>query len=235
MAAAYRTHFADAGNETPATTQDSPSTTLLAGDTVYVLAVSTAGTSVVPSSVVWDPGVANQSLTKIAEGSHSGTIAYASVWRGQGLTAKTAAFRATWASSQDERQVSGWVGTGIDTTTPNGTVGTNTGAGTTASATATTAAGQLVVAFCHVFDGAPLTNTLDSPSGTERYDVQTTPTGYDVSACQDQTATGGSTAPQWTVNAALGFDTWFMFAVPLNDATGGIPANLMGRRLWINP
>lgn len=229
MAAAFRTSTGSATAGSSSTTQDSPSIALQSGDTVYVLVASSDGTPVVPSSVIWDPGVANESLTSINDSTNwspSGPYGRTTVWRAQNLTAKTAVFRATWGSAQGERVVVVWVGTGINTTTPNGTIVATTGTATSVSSgNATTTTGQLVVGFAHLLDisGTATTLALNSPNGTERTEVFTgTSFPYDCAAVQDISAGGSTQAITWTAGGtSANYEGFRAIAIPLNDASSG--------------
>ena len=218
MGAAYSTAVGQ-GSSSASTTQDSPSITVPSGNVVYALVVSSDGSPADPSGFAWDPTGVNEALTKLGATLSYATYFKASLYRGVGLTAKTGIFRATYSASQGERLVLVWAGTGIDTTTPNGTIATATGTNTTPTATATTTAGQLVLALGAQGITVNTLRTFDSPSGTERVEAATSPDVYDSGAIQDQTASGSSTSPQWTLSASTG--EWGIFVVPLNDAAAG--------------
>lgn len=221
MAAAFSvanvSGIADAG----ATTRDSASTVIASGSVVYVLVISSDSTPVDPSGVVWDSAGVNEALTKIGTTITHGTYAKASLWRIISPTAKTAVFTATWPSNQGERMLSVWAGTGINTTTPNGTVVQNQGANpsvTPSTGAVTTTVGQLLVAMAaDLITGAQVRN-YNSPTGTERAEGYTSGTAYDGAASQDFVATGTSTTLQWTVDTSI--DSWAMFGIPLNDSGG---------------
>lgn len=218
MAAAYSAAVGQ-GSSSASTTQDSPSITVPSGNVCYALVVSSDGSPADPSGVAWDPTGVNEALTKLGATLSYGTYFKASLYRGVGLTAKTGIFRATYSASQGERLVLVWAGTGIDSGTPNGTIATATGTNTTPTASATTTAGQLVLALAAQGITVNTLRTFNSPSGTERVEAATSPDTYDSGAIQDQTASGSSTAPQWTLSGAT--DGWGIFVVPLNDAAAG--------------
>ena len=218
MAAAYSAAAAQ-GSSAGSTTQDSPSITVPSGNVCYVLVNNSDGSPAAPTGVVWDAGGVAEALTQVSTTLSYGTYWRATLWRGVGLTAKTSAFRATWSGSQGERIVGAWVGTGIDSGTPNGTIATNSATGSTAlTGTATTTAGQLVLAFGAFGHVNNTLTTLNSPSGTERFDVTTLPDYYDTAAVQEQTASGSSTTMTWTAGNT---GDWGIFVVPLNDAAAG--------------
>lgn len=238
MAVAHRTAFSATGTEAGGTTFDSASIAILAGDTVYVMFASSDSTPAAPTGVKWDPTGANQSLASVADQA-CGPNGRATVWRGQGLTPATAVFRATWGGAGQTEQVAGGVAlTGVSTTTPNGTIGTGTGTtSASATATATTVSGQFVFGMCHNVNTVPSgATTFTATSGTERFDVSTSPSGFDAITGADQTAAGASTNTTWTISQTSGSQDWRAFAIPVNAAAGGDgppdPRRLaMGRRV----
>jgi hypothetical protein len=183
------------------------------------MAGSSDGSPTTVSSVVWDAAGVNESFgSAVSTQGPWSTYGYSSIFRLANPTAKSAAITVTYSASQSERIMSVWVGTGLDTGTPNGTIGTATGTGNTLSATATTSTGQLVLLFGHAISNGPLV-AFNSPTGTERNEAATVTNTYDTAGVQEQTASGSSTAPSWTLN---GNQTgWSAFAIPLNDAGGG--------------
>lgn len=217
MGAARRTEFSAAGTEAGGTTFDSASVTLLAGDTVYVMFASSDSVPAAPTGVQWQPGA--QALTKVAD-QLCNTNGRATVWRGQGLTPGTGVFRGTWGGSGQTEQIAGGVVlTGVDTTTPNGTIGTGAAVNnTSATATCNTTSGQLVLGMCHNLHLSPPGITTFTPtSGTERFDVSTTPLGNDAITAADQAAAGASTNTTWTVSIGDPSQGWRAFAIPVND------------------
>lgn len=222
MAAAYKTSSATVlGDATGAgTTQVSSSVTHATDDVWYVEAISSDNVAANCSGVVWDAAGVNEALTQVGTTTTYGTNYRSSLWRGKGLTAKTAVFTATYASSQSERLVSTIAFTGVDQTTPNGTIVVNSGGDTTALTTGaiTTTVGQLALAMGAIGSGG-LQYTFDAPTGTERAEGSTAGTPYDSAASQDYTAVGTSTTLNWTASATpVG---WSMYGVPLNDAGAG--------------
>lgn len=208
---------ADAGG----TTQDSGSITVAAGSVMYVLVESSDNTAVACSGVVWAPSGANQAFTQIGTTiDHSSPNAKASLWRLVSPSATTATVRASWGSNQSERLVAVWVGTGIDTTTPNGTIAQNTGTTAAVSSGAiTTTSGSLVVMLATLLSGSGTPLSFNSPSGTERNEGSTSGTPFDTSATQDTTAAGTSTTMTWTISSTP--SSWASFGFQVNDATGG--------------
>ena len=218
MAAAYSTSGA-AGDDAGGTTRDSPSLVIPAGAVVYAFVNGSDGSPAAPTGVSLDPTGTPQAFTKIGDSGVFASFAYASLWVLKNASAVTAVTRATWAASQGERMVTVWVGTGIDTTTPNGTVATGTGTTTAVSATAASTSGQLCVQFAgHLFTGASA-RTYNTPSGNERTDAVISGVPYDGAASQDQTGGSPNTTMTWTLSGTI--DGWYSFAFALNDAGGG--------------
>lgn len=223
MAATYSTSGAAGVADAGATTQDSSNITVSAGSVMYALVANSDSSPAAPSGVVWAPSGANESLTQIGTTITHGTFGKASLWRLINPTAATATVRATWGANQAERLVNVWVGTGINTTTPNGTLVQNQGASNnnvTTGAISTTA-GQLVLAMLAHLSTSATAMTYDSPTGTERQDIVTSGAAYDGSESQDFTAIGTSTTLTATLGGGGTADSWAAFGIPLNDASGG--------------
>lgn len=220
---AHLTSVGSGVDDAGATTQDSDAITISGTNKVlYVMAFSSDSTPAVPSGVVLDPTGVNEALTKLDDTTH-GTYGWASIWRliaPSDVTAKIV--RVTWGSNQSERGVVCWVETGLDQTTPNGAVSKNTGTTSTAitSGAVTTTTGDRVLNFAHAIDTGTFggAGQFTSPSGTERIDGAISGIIYDVFAAQEQTATGSSTDPSWTL--ASDGTGWASFAFKVTDASG---------------
>jgi hypothetical protein len=203
-----------------ATTVDTSATiTVPSGAVVYAIVVSSDSAAVDCTGVAADPTGGNQALTQLGTHLNLNANARASLWRIVAPTAGTYVFRATWGSNQGERSIGVWVGTGINSGTPNETPVTATGTNQTPTATANTGivAGDLVLAFgCHQY-GSSSPIDYNSPSGTERgeYDAA----GFSGLAFQEQVAAGASISPQWTLGNTPA--NWGIFVVALNDAGAG--------------
>jgi hypothetical protein len=217
MAWAFSAANVSGTTDAGATTQASSSTVVPADNVCYVMVINSDGSPAAPTGVVWDSAGVNESLTQIGTTISHGTYARASLWRGIGLTAKTAVFTATWSGNQGERMTSVYLCTGLDNATPNGTVGQNQGTNTTPTTGAiTTTVGQRLLAMGSHLNTGNSTRAYNSPTGTERAEALTAPDLYDGGASQDFEATSTSTTLQWTLSDFV--DSWAMFAVPLNDA-----------------
>ena len=215
----YLTSGATAVSDQTDATIDSPSITVSGSNKVlYVFVGDSAGTPLDPSGVVWDPTGVNETLTKL-DTQDFGTVANCSIWRKIAPSDATAVVRVTWAANKDEQGIIAWVETGLDQTTPNGTIAKATGAGTTtvSAGAVTTTNGQRLLQFGQFLDTSPNARTYDSPTGTERHDLAMTPSNYDGIAAQEQTASGSSTTPTWTMSSAA--DGWGSFAFALNEAS----------------
>lgn len=223
MAAAFGAVGAAGTADSGALTQDSASLTVSGTDKVLYVAVGNSdGSPAAPTGVRWDPTGANQAMTQIGTTISIGSFGRFSLWRLIAPTNATAVARATWGANQGERVVNATVVTGTDQTTANGTVAqASATSGTAMSAGAvTTTAGKLVLAFGYTLDIDLNNRLMNSPTGTERSEVTTSPDAYDRVASQDQTAAGASTTPTWTLSGAVN-GGWAMYAFQLNDAAGG--------------
>lgn len=231
MAAAFRA-AAGGADAAGGTTRDSSSVALLSGDTAYVFVFNSDGSPAAPSSVVWDPTGANQSLgTAIADSGTIYSFGRVTCYRAQGLTPATAVFRASWSASQGERGIIALLYSDVNTVTPNGTVATNSGTNTSVTVTPANSAGQLVVAFAWALDinSDAFTMNLSSPSGTERREEFASP--YDVGAGQDKITAAANEASTWTVSNTSGganYEGWYAIAIPINEAAA--PTSSLLRR-----
>lgn len=220
MAATFSTANVAGTADTGATTEASASTVVPSSSIVYVLVENSDGSPLAPTGVVWDAAGVNQALTQIGTTITHGTYYRGSLWRGIGLTAKTAVFTASWSANQGERLVSPCVYTGLDSGTPNGTVTQNSGGATSTVTTGaiTTTVGQMLLMMAGRGNAGSAT-TWDTPTGTERAEGSTSGTPFDSAASQDFVATGTSTTLTWTLSNTP--DGWAVFAIPLNDAGAG--------------
>jgi hypothetical protein len=220
MAATFSAQGGNSVADAGATTVDTSATiTVPSGAVVYAIAVSSDNTAVDCTGVAADPTGGNQALTQLGAHLNLNVNGRASLWRIIAPTAGTYVFRATWGSNQGERSIGVWVGTGIDSGTPNETLVTATGTNTTPTATANTgvASGDLVLAFaCHQY-GTSSPIGYNSPSGTERGEYDDA--GFSGLAFQEQVASGSSISPQWTLGNTPA--NWGIFVVALNDAGAG--------------
>lgn len=219
----YLTSVANGVADGGSTTHDSSSLTVSGTNKVmWVLVANSDSTPATPSGVVWDPAGGAQALTMLGSAITFATYGNTSLWRLIAPSNATGVVRATWAAAKGERAIVVWVETDVSQATPNGTLASATGSAATVSAGAvTTSVGQRVLNFGHamntgVFGGA---GVFGSPTGTERQDTNTTGTAYDAVAAQEQTASGTSTTPTWSI--AGGFDGWTSWAFAVNAATGG--------------
>jgi hypothetical protein len=219
----YLTSVADAIADGGATTFASPALSVSGSNKVmWALAIDSDTTPADATGVVWDAAGVNEALTKLGAGLTYGTFANCSLWRKIAPSDGTSkAVTATWAASKGERGLIVWVETDIDQGTPNGTVVSATGTGTSvASGAVTTTVGQRVIQLADalrtgIFSAAPNFNT---PTGTERHDVVSTGTAYHAIAAQEQTASGSSTSPSWaTLDDTT--DGWGTFAFAVNAAS----------------
>jgi hypothetical protein len=228
--AAYSTSqgggISDGGN----TTVDSPSVVVPANSVVYVLAGSSELTPAAATAVAADPTGANQALTQIGTSIFFGAFGTANLWRIINPNSGTYVFRATWGGNQGQRFINVWVGTGIDSVTPNGTVVQNSGTSNNNATTGsiTTTAGQLVLALMAHMNSSADSMTYNSPTGTERQDFVTSGAAFNGSESQDTTAAGSSTTLSATLTGASTAESWAAFGIPINDLNSNKRLMLLG-------
>lgn len=227
MAAAYKAGSAttNGANDAGANTIASASVTVAANDVWYLDVISSDGSPLACTGVVWDAAGVNEALTLVGADTTYATNYRSSAWRGKGLTPKTALFTATFGGNQTERLIVTTAYTGLDQTTPNGTVAVNSAASSTAMTTGamTTTVGQLVCALGAIGSGGTQ-YTADSPTGTERVEGSIPGTPFDTGAAQDYVAVATSTTMTWTVGGGTPAG-WSMYGIPLNDAPAAAAAS----------
>lgn len=226
MAIAYSTANVSGIADGGSTTRDSSSTVVPSGATAYVLVANSDGSPAAPTGVKFDPTGTNQALTQVGTTISHGTYARASLWVLKNAVAATAVFRATWSSAQGERLLAVYVSTGVDTTTPNGTVTQvqGTTANSVSTGALTTVSGDFLVFMAAYLNTGGQAVAFNSPSGTERAEAQTTGGGaYDGAAVQDVVASGTSTTITWTLSGT--HDSWAAFAIPLRAASSNVSVN----------
>lgn len=184
----------------------------ISGSNTYLAAQigSGAGTPVAPNACKWG-GSGGTALTQVGSTQTFNTYFKHSVWELVGATAQSSTMYCSWPSNQDETALLAVSYTGVDQTTPKGTVATNQ-AETSASptVTVTSVSGDVVVGFCYFANSNGGVTSLTS-SQTERKKIVTIGgLGYEALSIADTTASGTSTVMTWTGNttrsfAAVGF------------------------------
>lgn len=120
-----------------------------------------------------------------------------------------------YGTNQDETGVIGVLYTGVDQTTPRGTVGTGYNDNSRPqSATCTTVAGDTVVGA--IFIGTDFSGFSDSQ--TVRQSWAEIAAGYELASVGDKTASGTSTTVNWNTTYTC---PWGAFAIPLKAASAG--------------
>lgn len=188
---------------------------------MYVLAGGSDDPPQSVSGVVWSVG--SQSFTNVGSEIAVGSYGKCQLWRLIAPGTGSGTITVTYAGpGNHERILMAWCGTGINQTTPNGTVVTNNStSGTSVTATHTGVAnGQTVLVFGYYLDIDGSNRTFNSPTGTERLEELTSGTTYDGMAVQDQVATGTTISPSWTLSAAVN-GGWAIFVIPLNLPAAG--------------
>lgn len=214
MAVAYQTGVAT-NSAANVSTLTSASMTV-SGSNAYLLAlvVSGAGTPVAPSAVKWG-GSGGTSMTQVGTTLTFGTYWKASLYELVAPTAGASTLYVDYGTNQDETGVIGVLYTGVDQTTPRGTVGTGFNDNShPMSATCTTVSGDTVVGA--IFIGTNLAGFTDSQ--TVRQSWAEIAAGYELASVGDKTASGASTTVNWSTTYSA---PWGAFAVPLKAGAAG--------------
>lgn len=144
------------------------------------------------------------------------------------LTAPAAAnqtLHGTWAAAQDEAVAAGASFTGIDQAAPLRTSPTpTTGVSATPSITATTVAGDVVVAACWVLDpgGSGRAITSDGAQTVRQVHHNGTPFAFEIFSMDTKDAVGTSTTLTWTIGGSSPEScSWIVMAFVLRPAAAG--------------
>ena len=188
----------------------------VSGSNTYLLAlvVSGAGSPVDPVSCKWG-GSGGTAMTKVGTTLTFGTYWKATPYELVAPAAGTNTLYVDYGTNQDETGVIGVLYTGVDQTTPRGTVGTGYNDNShLMSATCTTVAGDTVVGG--IFIGTNLAGYTSSQ--TVRQSWAEIAAGYELASVGDKTASGTSTTVNWSTTYSA---PWGAFAIPLKEAAGG--------------
>lgn len=114
---------------------------------------------------------------------------------------------------------------GVNSSTPSGTPGTNSGTGTAVSATASSATGELVEGVCHIV-GSSVT------SGGGQTERENQPDWVSVfrSFSAAEKAGAASVTLDWTISS----DGWLAVAIPILPAAASA-SPVLGRRIYVMP
>ncbi|MCO5213704.1 MAG: hypothetical protein M9936_28730 [Caldilinea sp.] len=214
MAVAYQTGVATKSAANVATLTSASMT--VSGSNTYLLAlvVSGAGSPVDPVSCKWG-GSGGTAMTKVGTTLTFGTYWKATLYELVAPAAGANTLYVDYGTNQDETGVIGVLYTGVDQTTPRGTVGTGFNNNShPMSATCTTVSGDTVVGA--VFIGTNLAGFSDSQTVRQSW-AEIAP-GYELASVGDKTASGTSTTVNWNTTYTC---PWGAFAVPLKEAAGG--------------
>ena len=188
MAVAYQTGVATNSAANVATLTSASMT--VSGSNTYLLAlvVSGAGSPVDPVSCKWG-GSGGTAMTKVGATLTFGPYWKASLYELVAPAAGANTLYVDYGTNQDETGVIGVLYTGVDQTTPRGTVGTGSNSNShPQSATCTTVAGDIVVSA--IFVGRDLSGFTDSQ--TVRQSWASIVSGYELASVGDKTASGTS-------------------------------------------
>lgn len=198
----------------------------IAGSDRYLVASanSAALTSVTPTSVKWG-GSGGTNLTMQGSAiTYNSAVRRMSCWTLLAPAAESNTLYCLWPSNQDNTSLMGVSATGVDQTTPIGTLASATGTNNSPTVNATTVADDLVVGMVGVWaDGTSPTVTVGAGQ-TARQEIEGGAFGDDGWGVCTETATGTSTTTNWTTTGNVG--AWGVFALPLKPvaaATGRPP------------
>ncbi|MCC6359562.1 MAG: hypothetical protein IT450_12530, partial [Phycisphaerales bacterium] len=214
MAVAYQTGVATKSTGNVATLTSASMT--VSGSNTYLLAlvVSGAGSPVDPVSCKWG-GSGGTAMTKIGTTLTCGPYWKATLYELVAPAAGANTLYVDYGTNQDETGVIGVLYTGVDQTTPRGTVGTGYNNNSRPqSATCTTVAGDTVVGA--IFIGTDFSGFSDSQ--TVRQSWAEIAAGYELASVGDKTASGTSTTVNWSTTYTA---PWGAFAIPLKAAAAG--------------
>lgn len=201
---------------TPATSFSTTAAAVGGSNRVLYAFILTGATTVLdPSTVNWNT---SEALSQVGSTINLGANVKLSLWRLINPTAGSFSLSVTWAGNQEEISVI-WVSVkDADQSTPNGTVATATGSGTTATVNATSAAGELVLDGVGTSDNGANNLTLTvGADQTSNQEVDGADLGFESSGSSRETAAGASTTMSWTISGAPAFG-WGMFAFQVNAA-----------------
>lgn len=174
-------------------------------------------TGLAPSAVKWG-GSGGTDLSKVADQSIA-TNFNATLWQLKAPTVQTSTAYSLWPSNLGELGLIGVAYSGVDQTTPTGTVAVATGTGTTApSVNVSSVAGDIVVGFCYVGSTGGGITSLTSGQ-TERQNIVTLGgAGYEAMSASETTASGTTTTMSWTASKSV---SWVAIGVALKAAAAG--------------
>jgi len=175
------------------------------------------------SGMEWQ-GSGGTALTQIGSTYSAGAVIRMSAWRLLAPTATTNTLYGNWAASQTIGSVGGASYSGVNQSSPTGTLTTNTGTvsnnfGFNATVDVTTTAGDIVIACVFIFDNNGSTPILTANNGTLRWKNEASINSMGI---QEVTAVGATT----TVSCAIAPTSsnisgdWGMIAFVINAASG---------------
>lgn len=190
----------------------------VAGDYLLVGVINSDGSPTAPTSVKWG-GAGGTAMTQIGTTITLGSFGRMTWWELKAPTVQTSTAIATWAGNQGEKGIIAVAYSGVDQTTPKGTVAQAEAASSAAiTVNAVSVAGDLVVDFAGFLDTGGGNRTLLVGAGqTSRQEIEGTDLGSDGCGASEETAAGVSTTMSWTISSAS-IDEWGTFAVALKAA-----------------
>lgn len=217
------------------------STISISGSRKYLRALVLVGdgtTQDLPTSVVWDPAGANESLTLVQDSGVFNSFWRAAVYQKIAPTDGAAKpVRATWAAAREEILAICAAWTDVDQTTPTRSL-PSPATGTTASpslAVSTVSGDEVTGWFAFGTPNQDSTSRFTSSLMTLRQVIDGTTNMNELLAFGDVTATGTSTNVGGSITNGNGAYVWYLFGAALISDTGGGGATYSRRKKRTTP
>ena len=191
----------------------------------FILTVD--GTPAAHSSFKWR-GSGGTSATQIGSSFNVGSYGRISAWSLVAPTSATDTIYGSWAASQLYSGIGAAAYTGVNQSTPAGSLATNSGSvsndfGFNATAVVSTTSGDVILAFTYIADGngsTPLMTPGGTPLGTGRAESENSIISYCI---QEVVATGASTTVTCGIAPTSSNMTgdWGMVAFVVQSAAAG--------------
>lgn len=206
-------------------TLESAAFTIGTGNTVaWAGVMSGAGSPVDPTSVKIGSaaGTGGTAMSKIGSTLDIGANLKISLYELKSPPSGSKTVWADWGGNQDERAILCVTYTGVDQTTPKGTVATATGANATPTTPVVSVSGDICLDFVWVLDNAGLFPTLTVGAGQSSIQEIDGVLGfqYECAGSSDETASGTSTTMSWSIGVAPSPE-WGIISFAIKAAAAG--------------
>ncbi len=209
----------------------------IAGSNRYLVASanSAAGTTVDPTAVRWGGSGGTAMSKQGASLTYNSAIRRMSCWTLLAPTAQSSTLYCLWPSNQDNTALMGVSATGVNQSTPTGTIASATGASQTPTVNATTVADDFVIDMVGYWSDGTTPLLTVGAGQTSRLEIEGSPFLDDAWGMSTETATGTSTTMSWSGSGAFA-PQWGIYAVPLKPVAGATATpmrSLMGVGLGV--